>query len=235
MRELKCFVLTRKPGEWGSLIQYVQDIPSLALAHQGADIKEVLHHPSLTETDLLFCDQEFVEQLSIHSYLHSAKLPALVALLEKEETADPSSTGKIAATIHTPLNREMLVETIKKAISDKQPAPKLARKKDTYIFINSEYKIIKVRFEDILFCEGMKDYTQIYLNGKPQPLITLQNLKTFSSKLPEDNFVRVHRSYVVSLNHIDTISRNEIAIGKKVIPVGHSYREEFFNIIDFHS
>jgi len=107
--------------------------------------------------------------------------------------------------------------------------------KHDFVFIKSEYKIIKVRFDEILFCEGMKDYTQIYMNGRPQPVLTLQNLKNFSSRLPESDFVRVHRSYVVSLNHIETISRNEISIGKKVVPIGNSYRNDFFKIIELYS
>ncbi|MFT3700760.1 MAG: LytTR family DNA-binding domain-containing protein [Agriterribacter sp.] len=104
-----------------------------------------------------------------------------------------------------------------------------------FVFVKSEYKIIKVRFDEIMFCEGMKDYTQIYLVGKTQPVLTLQNLKNFTSRLPENNFVRVHRSFVVSLNHIETISRSEISIGKKIVPIGNSYRNDFFKIIDLYS
>jgi len=104
-----------------------------------------------------------------------------------------------------------------------------------FVFIKSEYKIIKIKFDEILFCEGMKDYTQIYMQGRTQPVLTLQNLKNFCSRLPESDFVRVHRSYVVSLNHIETISRNEISIEKKVIPIGNSYRNDFFKIIALYS
>ena len=81
-------------------------------------------------------------------------------------------------------------------------------KSKKFVFIKSEYKIIKVRFEDILFCEGMKDYTQVYIKGKSDPLLTLNNLKSFSAKLPADEFMRVHRSYIVSISHIDSIVRN---------------------------
>lgn len=107
--------------------------------------------------------------------------------------------------------------------------------KHEFVFVKSEYKIIKVKFDEIMFCEGMKDYTQIYVLGKIQPVLTLQNLKNFSMRLPEDNFVRVHRSFVISLQHIETISRNEIAIGKKIVPIGNSYRNDFFRIIERYS
>ncbi len=108
-------------------------------------------------------------------------------------------------------------------------------KSKRFVFIKSEYKIIKVKFEDILFCEGMKDYTQVHLKGKADPIITLHNLKSFLSKLPVDEFIRVHRSYIISLSQIDSITRNEIYIGKKIIPVGDSYKDEFYKIIEHNS
>ncbi|MBX2924511.1 MAG: LytTR family transcriptional regulator [Chitinophagaceae bacterium] len=107
--------------------------------------------------------------------------------------------------------------------------------KHDFVFVKSEYKIIKIKLDDIMFCEGMKDYTQIYVHGRLQPVLTLQNLKNFSSRLPESRFVRVHRSFVISLQHIETISRNEINIGKKIVPIGHSYRNDFFSIVERYS
>jgi DNA-binding LytR/AlgR family response regulator len=104
-----------------------------------------------------------------------------------------------------------------------------------FIFIKSEYKMIKVMLDDILFCEGMKDYTQVFVAGRNQPVITLQNLKSFSEKLPANEFIRVHRSFIISFCRIDSISRNEIAIGPKLIPIGSSYRDHFFALIDQHS
>lgn len=104
-----------------------------------------------------------------------------------------------------------------------------------FVFVKSEYKIIKLRLEDIMFCAGMKDYTQIYVAGKSQPVLTLQNLKNFQARLPEKDFVRVHRSFVVSLFHVDSISKNEITIGKKTVPIGNSYRNDFFSIVEKYS
>jgi DNA-binding LytR/AlgR family response regulator len=94
-----------------------------------------------------------------------------------------------------------------------------------FIFIKSEYKLIKINLSDILFLSGLRDYTQIFLKGKISPLTTLQNLKDFESKLPVNSFIRVHRSYIVSLSQVDAISRNEITIGTYTIPIGHAYRQ----------
>jgi two-component system LytT family response regulator len=81
----------------------------------------------------------------------------------------------------------------------------------------------------------MKDYTQIYIRGRLEPILTLNNLKSFSFKLPSEEFIRVHRSYIVSLAHIDSIARNEIYIGKKIIPIGDSFKGDFYQIIEWNS
>ncbi len=107
--------------------------------------------------------------------------------------------------------------------------------KQNFVFIKSEYKIVKINFDDILFCKGMKDYIQIFVNGKANPIITLKSLNAFEAKLPADKFIRVHRSYIVSLMHIDTISKNEISIGKEIVPIGNIFKPDFFNLVEMNS
>ena len=94
-----------------------------------------------------------------------------------------------------------------------------------FMFIKSEYKLIRINLDDVLFMSGLRDYTQIYLKGKPSPLTTLQNLKEFETKLADEDFIRVHRSYIISLSKIDTISRNEITISTHTIPIGNAYKQ----------
>jgi len=108
-------------------------------------------------------------------------------------------------------------------------------KSSKFVFVKSEYKIIKVKFEDILFCEGLKDYTQIFIKGKSDPILTLSNLKSFHSRLPAEEFMRVHRSYIVSISHIDSIARNEIYVGKKIIPIGETFKNDFYQMVESNS
>jgi len=99
-----------------------------------------------------------------------------------------------------------------------------------FIFVKTEHKIQKVYLKDILFIEGLKDYISIFT--PEERIITLQNMKKMEDALPEKHFIRVHKSYIISLNKIDSIERSRIWIGDKIIPVGDTYREEFFKIID---
>ncbi len=112
---------------------------------------------------------------------------------------------------------------------------KTENSKRVFLFIKSEYKLIKINLHDVLFLSGLRDYTQIYLKGKTSPLTTLQNLKEFETKLPEDDFVRVHRSYIISLGQVDYISRNEISIGQYTIPIGNAYKQALDLMIEKNS
>ncbi|MEP6949544.1 MAG: LytTR family DNA-binding domain-containing protein [Ginsengibacter sp.] len=115
-----------------------------------------------------------------------------------------------------------------------QNEPAKVQKQD-FVFIKSEYKFVKIKFDDILFCKGMKDYIQVYITGKSKPIVTLKSLNAFETKLPQDKFIRVHRSYIVSLHHIDSISKNEISIGEQIVPIGSIFKSDFFSIVDLNS
>lgn len=104
-----------------------------------------------------------------------------------------------------------------------------------YIFIKSEYKLIRVHFNNILFVGGMKDYIQLYIKGRSTPLTTLQNLKDFEKKLPNHQFIRVHRSYIAAIQHIDCIAKNELSIGSYSIPVGDAYKETLYQFIESYT
>ncbi len=107
--------------------------------------------------------------------------------------------------------------------------------KRSFFFIKSEYKLIKIYLDDVLFLSGLRDYTQIYLQGKPSPLTTLQNLKGFESRLPQDDFIRVHHSYIIAISQVDIISRNEIVIGRYTIPIGNAYKQRLDEIVERNS
>lgn len=90
--------------------------------------------------------------------------------------------------------------------------------------------MVRVNFDDLLFVEGLKDYIAIHTTT--DKLITLQNLKTMEDDLPADRFMRVHKSYIVSLAKIDSIERNRIFIGMHSISIGETFKEEFFKRIN---
>ena len=100
-----------------------------------------------------------------------------------------------------------------------------------YIFLKVEYQLVKVMLKDISHIEAYKDYVKVHLTSKNHPLLSLTSMKNMEELLPKDRFMRVHRSFIVSLDHIDTISKNVIHVGTQQIAVGDLYKEQFSEFV----
>ncbi|HNQ37088.1 MAG TPA: LytTR family DNA-binding domain-containing protein [Prolixibacteraceae bacterium] len=116
-----------------------------------------------------------------------------------------------------------------------EPAPARENRleaSDHYLFLKSEYRIRRINFEDILYIEGLKDYIKVYLRSDEKPLLSLSSMKAITEKLPEEQFMRVHRSFIVNLRQVHTVERSRIVFGKTYIPVSDQYKEKFQEFLD---
>ena len=100
-----------------------------------------------------------------------------------------------------------------------------------YIFLKVEYQLVKVVLKDITHIEAYKDYVKVHLTSKNHPLLSLTSMKNMEELLPKDRFMRVHRSFIVSLDHIDSISKNVIHVGTQQIAVGDLYKVQFSEFV----
>ncbi len=100
---------------------------------------------------------------------------------------------------------------------------------DDFIFVKSEYDSLKILIADIKYIQGLKDYLKIHTTTGP--ILTLMNFKDFQEKLPGNDFVRIHRSYIVNIAKIDLLQRNKVVIDGERIPIGESYKDSFFERI----
>jgi DNA-binding LytR/AlgR family response regulator len=102
-----------------------------------------------------------------------------------------------------------------------------------FVFVKSEYRMVKINFQDIEYIEGLKDYLKIYAGAKP--VLTLQSFRALEEKLPGTDFIRVHKSFLVNVHKIDAVQKNRILIGNKEIPIGDVYSEAFYQFIDAYN
>ena len=101
-----------------------------------------------------------------------------------------------------------------------------------YIFLKVEYQLVKVRLDDITYIEAYKDYVKVHLSSKANPLLSLTSLKSMEELLPKNRFMRVHRSFIISLDKIDSVSKNIIHIGSHEISVGENHKEAFTEFLN---
>ncbi len=111
-----------------------------------------------------------------------------------------------------------------------QPEKIVPNPSQPFIFIKDGTKLVKVRWEDILYIEGLKDYVTIHT--KQQKVVSLQRLKLMEEQLPADQFIRIHNSFIVALSAIDTIHKNEVHIGLATLPISDSYKKSFRDFIE---
>lgn len=101
---------------------------------------------------------------------------------------------------------------------------------EKYLMVKVEYSTVRLDINEIQYIEGLKDYVKIYAGKKP--LLTKSTMKNIEEKLPSDTFVRVHKSFIVSVAKIDAIENNRIMIGDKHIPIGNQYKNDFNNFLE---
>lgn len=95
------------------------------------------------------------------------------------------------------------------------------------IFVHSEYSLVRIQLEDICYVEGLKDYVKIFLLSQAKPILTRQNLKSMEEKLGNKEFIRIHKSYIVALDKVESFRKNMVQVGGIEIPLSDSYKEAF--------
>lgn len=129
-----------------------------------------------------------------------------------------------------PISYANFLEASKKALKWIE-MKKTAANKDTssqeeeQMFVKADHKLIRVLFKDIIYIEGWKDYVKIHLEDKPHPILSLMNMKDLEQILPPSKFIRIHRSFIIHKNKIDSIRKNRVKLRDKELPIGNSYKE----------
>jgi len=239
---IKCLIVDDEPLALHILEDYISKIPFLQLVKATTNPIEALTLVQEKQVDLVFLDVQMPELTGIQFLRISNGKAKVILTTAYPQYALEGYELDVIDYLLKPIAFDRFFKSVQKAQGVLQPAAAPVQTEvvqvqqqqndflSDFIFVKTEHKIQKVYLNDILFIEGLKDYISIFTPA--ERIITLQNMKKMEDALPEKNFIRVHKSYIVSINKIDSIERSRIFIGDKVIPVGDTYREEFFKIID---
>ena len=242
---IRCLVVDDEPLALHILEDYIAKVPFLELIKATTNPIEALTMVQEGNIDLVFLDVQMPELTGIQ-FLKIANGKAKVILTTAySQYALEGYELDVVDYLLKPIAFDRFFKAAQKAQGIIQPSVKVSAPAaepvqqvqqqqhdfmNDFIFVKSEYKIQKVYLHQILYIEGLKDYISIFT--PTERIITLQNMKKMEETLPDKHFMRVHKSYIVALNKIDSIERSRIFIGDKVIPVGDTYRDQFFKVID---
>ncbi len=238
--KITCIAIDDEPLALKILENYCSNNPFLKLAGTYTNPMEAL--PVLMEEniDLLFLDIRMPDITGFQFLKTLERKPMVILTTAYSQYGPESYEFEVIDYLLKPISIDRFVKAVNKAVSMKeeakdQPAAEEAdflEIKNDYIFVNSEYKLIKININDIVIIEGLKDYIKIHLLGADKPVLTIMRVKTFEENLPSKSFMRVHRSFIINVHQIDYIKKNRIHIGKHEIPVGDMYAEALTKLVE---
>lgn len=215
---------------------YVEKTPILELKGAFDNPIDAMEFLDQNEVDLIFLDIEMPDLNGLEFTRILTNKPKIIFTTAYEKYALQGFKLDAIDYLLKPFSYEEFYKAAEK--SKKQIGYERADKKgdevdsnNEFLFLKSEYKIRRINFNDIIYIEGLKDYVKVFLKNEAKPIMSLSSLKALEAKLPETKFMRVHRSFIVNLEKIDTIERSRIVFGKVYIPVSEQYKEAFNNFV----
>jgi DNA-binding LytR/AlgR family response regulator len=214
---------------------YIEKTPGLNLLGKFENPLEAAGFLAASEIDLVFIDIQMPDFTGIEFTRSMLKGPKVIFTTAYEKYALEGFKLDVADYLLKPFSYEEFLKAVHKAerlIKLERSLPEKVEANSEFLFLKSDYKLKRINFDDILYIEGLKEYVKVYTRDDPKPLLSLASLKLLETKLPPEKFMRVHRSFIVNLQRIDTIARSRIIFGKIYIPVGNQYKDKFQEFLD---
>lgn len=240
---LKCIAVDDEPLALDIIADYVAKVPFLELVKRTESAIEAMQIVQEGNIDLVFLDIQMPELTGIQFLKIAGNKASYILTTAYSQYALESYDLNVSDYLLKPIAFDMFYKAVEKVRNQHQKqdsptavvpepveTPAATPSIQDFIFVKTEHKIQKIELDDILYIEGLKDYISIFT--KNERVITLQNMKKMEETLPKKDFIRVHKSYIISVDKIESIERSRIAIAGKTIPVGDTYRDAFFKLID---
>jgi two-component system, LytTR family, response regulator len=237
---MNCVIVDDEPLATELMEDYIRQISFLKLAGKCKNAIETIQLLNKVKIDLMFLDIQ-MPGINGMQLLHGLDVKPLVVFTTAfKEYAVESYNLNAVDYLLKPIVFDRFLKAVNKAYSiftrsEKSNAGATLNSTENkpdgdFIFVKSEYKTLKINLEDILYIEGLKDYVKIFTGNRP--ILSLLSLKSLEEKLPEKRFKRVHRSFIVAIDKIESIERGVIRIGETRIPVGDNYKDGLRSIIE---
>lgn len=220
---ITCVIIEDEPLAMERTRSYVQKLPFLNLVRAFDNSIEALAFLRSEKVDLLFLDIR-MDELSGIELLQSSSFNGQVIITSAyDEYALKGYELRVADYLLKPFTFERFVQAVNKAAEQFKPAEKSGEK--NFIFVKTENRLEKLHLSELLYIEGMREYRRIHTRTKR--IMTLQTFRDFEQLISPDVVCRVHKSYMVSLDKIDSVERDRIRIGEVIIPISDTYRKDF--------
>ena len=232
--KIKCLIVDDEPLARRVLEKHISALPSLELVKACSSAMEAAAYLHEHPVDVMFLDIKMPELTGLDFLKTLSDPPHVILTTAYSEYALEGYEYSVVDYLLKPISFERFLKAVNRVSEriEKKLAPEKrvdSKKDDEFIFLRADKIEHKVMFSDIRYIEGCGNFVKVYVKSKM--ILVAETMATISERLPEDVFVRVHKSYVVSVRKIDCIEGNLIKIGEKVIPIGKTYKRDVERVI----
>jgi DNA-binding LytR/AlgR family response regulator len=243
MDRVRTLIVDDEPLALDLVKGYVEQTPFLELVGTCSSAQEAYKRVGQGDVQLLFCDVQMpgMSGLTLMKALKVGDAPKVIFTTAFEEYALDGFKLDAVDYLLKPFDFDEFMKAAAKAhrfielenqVSGVSTDNLTWNKDDNFFFVKSEYKLVRIDIPKIIYIEGLKDYIKIYLDGESKAVLTLNSLKEMEKILPENTFIRVHRSFIVNVGFVRGMERNLIIMPGEKVPMGESYKQRFVEIID---
>lgn len=233
-KELTCITVDDEPLALQLIGSFVERTPGLKLAGSYLSATDALEACRTARPDVAFLD---INMPALSGMDLARLLPPEIKIVfttAYPEHAVESFRLHAADYLLKPLSYPRFLEcagrlqqnTVETTSAETPPLPL-----PSFLFVKVDNRLVRIDLDEILYLKGLKDYVSIYVRGRKTPLIATTTMKAIESRLPQSQFCRVHKSYIVALGAVEAVERNRILIGSESIAVTDAYRERFFSLL----
>jgi two-component system LytT family response regulator len=223
---LCCIAVDDEPLSLAKIEGFIGRIPYLKLVSSFNSALDALVFLKQHPVDLVFLDVQMDNLTGIQLIEILNPKPAVILTTAYDQYALKGYELNISDYLLKPFSFERFLKAVEKVyqyLQQSNATHQAGKEQDGFVFLKTEYRLEKVNFDDILYIESRGDY--LYVIMRHAKILTLMTLKNISGVLPEEKFIRVHKSYMVAINKIEAIEHGRIRIREAVIPIGDTYRE----------
>ncbi|MBA6155922.1 response regulator transcription factor [Tenacibaculum sp. S7007] len=224
-KKTTCVIVDDEPIAREIITSFIEKTPSLELIRTCKNATEAINFIETNEADLFFLDINMPEVNGLSLAKIIGKKANIIFTTAYRDYAVDGFNLNVVDYLLKPIAFERFFEAVQKveSIPESKSIEKDKPVSKDFMFVRADRKMVKINFNEILYIESLGDYLKIFLEG--QTIVTRETMNNINSKLPESIFIRIHRSYIVSLNKISSYTNEFIEINNKALPISRSYKE----------
>jgi two-component system, LytTR family, response regulator len=232
---MTCIAIDDEPLALEVIKKYISDTPLVRLVNTFTDAIQALTFLKVQQVDLIILDIQMPDISGIQ-FLQSLKQPPMVIFTTAyTEYAVKGFELEAVDYLVKPIKFDRFVLALEKAKKLMAMCTMISTEPDEgFVFVKSGYGTVRINFGEILYIEGLDDYIKVHFRDERKPVLSLMSLKSMLERLPPGRFLRVHRSFIVSLKDIRSVRKKYISLGSVTIPIGDTFNEAVHSWLSDH-